>query len=163
MKSEYLKYALRQLEALLRIPSPTGFTAQVSRYCFYEFANLGYIPTLTQKDGVLVCLGGEENPILLGAHIDTLGAMVREIKPNGRLRASKVGGLQASNAETENVTVHTRGGKTISGTFQLENASVHVNGEYDKIVRTFDNLEVVLDEKVKDAAQVRALGINVGD
>ena len=71
MKSEYLKYALRQLEALLRIPSPTGFTAQVSRYCFYEFANLGYIPTLTQKDGVLVCLGGEENPILLGAHIDT--------------------------------------------------------------------------------------------
>ncbi len=163
MKSEYLKYALRQLEALLRIPSPTGFTEQAARYCFYEFANLGYIPTLTQKNGVLVCLGGQENPIVLGAHIDTLGAMVREIKPNGRLRAAKVGGLQASNAETENVTVHTRGGKIISGTFQLENASVHVNGEYDKIVRTFDNLEVVLDEKVKNAEQVRALGINVGD
>ena len=70
---------------------------------------------------------------------------------------------RAENAETENVRVHTRTGRIIEGTVQLCNASVHVNGEYGEAKRTFDTVEVVLDEDVKTAEATRALGIEVGD
>ena len=89
--------------------------------------------------------------------------MVAEIKANGRLKLTPLGGLRAENAETENVRVHTRTGKIIEGTVQLCNASVHVNGEYGEAKRTFDTVEAVLDEDVKTAEATRALGIEVGD
>ena len=163
MQSTYLNYALRQLEAIVNIPSPSGFTAEAVRYCSNEFANMGYTPEITPKGGLLVCLGGEGEGLLLGAHIDTLGAMVREVKANGALRVAPVGGLQANNTETETVHVYTRAGKVLEGTLQLENASVHVNGEYSKTQRTFDTLELLLDAKTHSAAETRALGVDVGD
>lgn len=115
MQSTYLNYALRQLEAIVNIPSPSGFTAEAVRYCSNEFANMGYTPEITPKGGLLVCLGGEGEGLLLGAHIDTLGAMVREVKANGALRVAPVGGLQANNTETETVHVYTRAGKVLEG------------------------------------------------
>ncbi len=124
---------------------------------------MGYTPEITPKGGLLVCLGGEGEGLLLGAHIDTLGAMVREVKANGALRVAPVGGLQANNTETETVHVYTRAGKVLEGTLQLENASVHVNGEYSKTQRTFDTLELLLDAKTHSAAETRALGVDVGD
>jgi putative aminopeptidase FrvX len=89
--------------------------------------------------------------------------MVAEIKGNGRLRLTNLGGMKADNGETENVRVHTRDGKIIEGTLQLCNASVHVNGEYSSSPRNFNTTEVVLDEDVNSAADTRALGIEVGD
>lgn len=163
MKSEYLDYALKQLETILNIPSPSGFTEKAVEYCAKEFEALGYQPQISGKGGLLVCLGGEGEPIVLGAHLDTLGAIVREVKSNGALRVSAIGGLQANNTETENVHVYTRGGAVLDGTFQLEDASVHVNGEYAKTQRTFDSVEVLLDEKTHSAAETRALGVEVGD
>ena len=141
MQSTYLNYALRQLEAIVNIPSPSGFTAEAVRYCSNEFANMGYTPEITPKGGLLVCLGGEGEGLLLGAHIDTLGAMVREVKANGALRVAPVGGLQANNTETETVHVYTRAGKVLEGTLQLENASVHVNGEYGEAKRLLKFLD----------------------
>ena len=114
---------------------------------------------------MLVNLGGadEKDALLLEAHTDTLGAMVAEVKANGRLRLTPLGGMRAENAETENVRVHTRTGRIIEGTVQLCNASVHVNGEDGEAKRTFDTVEAVLDEDVKTAEATRALGIEVGD
>ena len=85
------------------------------------------------------------------------------MKGNGRLRLTSLGGMNANNAETENVRVYTRGGKVLEGTFQLCNASVHVNGDYNSAKRSFDCMEVVLDEDVSSAADTRKLGIEVGD
>lgn len=163
MQAKYIEYALEQLETLLNIPSPSGFTMQAAQYCYDVLSELGYKPTFTRKNGVMVTLGGEGEAILLGAHIDTLGAMVREILENGALRVSKIGGLTPANVDTETVTVYTSDANTYYGTFQLENASVHVNSEYAQTVRTFDNLEVLLDEKVKTKADTLKLGIQVGD
>ena len=64
MQSTYLNYALRQLEAIVNIPSPSGFTAEAVRYCSNEFANMGYTPEITPKGGLLVCLGGEGEGLL---------------------------------------------------------------------------------------------------
>ena len=89
--------------------------------------------------------------------------MVKQIKSNGRLLVSPIGGLVASNVETENVRVYTRDNKIYEGTFQLANASSHVNRELNTKERTFDTVEIVLDEKVNSKEDVKKLGISVGD
>ena len=76
------------------------------------------------------------------------GAMVAEIKSNGRLRVTPVGGMNANNAEAENCESIPARGKGLRGTLQLANASIHVNGDYNDKKRTFDETEIVLDEKV---------------
>ena len=100
---------------------------------------------------------------MLEAHCDTLGGMVAQIKPNGRLRITALGGMQAQNGEAENVRIYTRSGKVYEGTLQLVNASVHVNGDYAKTQRSFDTTEIVLDEDVASREDVEKLGIMNGD
>lgn len=161
----YADYAWEQTEKLLAIDSPSGYTDKASVWVKNAFEALGFSATITQKGGVLVDLGGqeEENALLLEAHADTLGGMVAEIKGNGRLRLTALGGMNANNAEAENVRVYTRDGKVVEGTMQLCNASVHVNGEYSNAKRSFDTMEVVLDEDVSSSQDTRKLGIEVGD
>ena len=165
MDKEYAVYAAEQARALLAVDSPTGFTARAAEWVRAAFSTLGFSAGITTKGGVLIDLGGadEADALLLQAHTDTLGAMVAEVKGNGRLRVSALGGMRAENAEAENVRVYTRAGKVIEGTLQLCNASVHVNGEYGATKRSFDTTEIVLDEDVKSAEDTRALGVEVGD
>ena len=161
---QYANYAWEQTAKLLSIDSPTGFTDKAAAWVQAQFNAMGYTASLTEKGGVLVHLGGNgKDGLMLAAHTDTLGAMVAEIKGNGRLRLSPLGGMNATNAEAENVRVYTRSGSIIDGTFQLCNASVHVNGDYSSTSRSFDTTEVVLDEDVKSADDTRKLGIEVGD
>ena len=161
----YGKYIVDETLALLAIDSPSGMTAKAAEHVMARFEALGYAPQRTRKDGVLVCLGGRnmDDAILLEAHMDTLGGMVAEIKSSGRLRITKIGGLNANNVETENCRVYTKSGSVIEGTAQLCNASTHVNGEYSKTERTFDSIEIVLDEDVKSAEDVKKLGVRNGD
>lgn len=161
----YVEYAVEQIVNLCNIPSPSGFTRKAEQYIFNEFTTLGYKPTFTNKRAILIDLGGEGNGLLLFAHIDTLGAMVRAIKPNGRLRLSKIGVFPENNIETENCTIHTRTGKEYSGTIQIEKSSLHVNPlpTISELKRDDTNVEIVIDEKVKSKEDVQSLGINAGD
>lgn len=165
MDYSYATYAANQASALLAIDSPTGFTAKAAAWVVDAFSGLGFRTSLTRKGGVLIDLGGqdENDGLLLEAHTDTLGAMVAEVKGNGRLRLTNLGGMNPNNAEAENVRVYTREGKVIEGTCQLCNASVHVNGDYSTTKRSYDTMEVVLDEKADSAEETAALGIQVGD
>lgn len=159
---KYMNYVLEQLENLLAIDSPSGFTGKVTDYLVEEYQRLGYHAAKTKKGGVLVDLGGEGNAILTMAHVDTLGAMVAEILGNGNLRLTKVGGLNANNVETENCRVYTLDGRIYEGTIQLQDASIHVNGKYSDTDRTFDSVEVLLDADVSSKEDVQALGIANG-
>ena len=126
--NNYLDYILEQAKNLLAIDSPSGYTAEVTSYLLEEYKKLGYHAELTNKGGVLADLGGEGTPILLTAHVDTLGGMVAEVKGDGRLRVTNIGGMNANNAEAENVRIHTYDGACYDGTLQLIEASLHVNG-----------------------------------
>ena len=161
----YAEYAWEKTETLLSIDSPSGYTAKAANWVKDAFETLGFDAHITTKGGVIADLGGEnvEDALLLEAHADTLGGMVAEIKGNGRLRLTSLGGMNLNNGESENVWVYTRGGKVIDGTLQLCNASVHVNGSYSDTKRSWDTMEVVLDEDVKCADDSRKLGIEVGD
>ena len=161
----YTDFIVQETCKLLAIDSPTGYTEDAVDFVMTELRALGYAPVRTNKGGVIVDLGGTdgEDGVLLETHLDTLGGMVAEIKGNGRLRVSRIGGMNANNAETENVRVVTKFSGKYEGTLQLANASIHVNGDYSKTERDWDKVEVVLDERVSSKADVQALGIRPGD
>ena len=165
MEMKYADFAWQQADALLALDSPSGYTDTALEWVKKEFDKLGFSTQITSKGGLLVDLGGDgtENGLLLAAHVDTLGAMVAQIKGNGRLKITPLGGMNANNAEAENVRIYTRGEQVYEGTCQLCNASVHVNGEYSNTKRSFDSVEILLDAQVSSSEQVRALGIEVGD
>ena len=161
----YADYAWEQTVKLLAIDSPSGFTSRAAEWVRDAFSQLGCEAKITTKGGVLIDLGGknEQDALFLEAHADTLGCMVAEVKGNGRLRLTNLGGMNPYNAEAENVRVYTRSGRVIEGTCQLCNASIHVNLDYSSTSRKWDVMEIVLDEDVNSAAGTRALGIEVGD
>ena len=156
------------LMRLTAIDSPTGFTDRAAAFVAEELQTMGYAPERTVKGGVLCRLGepdegGSAEGCLLLAHLDTLGGMVQTIQENGRLHLTRIGGLMASNVETENVRIYTYDGRVYTGTFQLKNASAHVNSDYAKTERNFDTMEVVLDEPVSSRKETAALGIETGN
>lgn len=161
----YLDYIIDRTCRLLAIDSPTGYTDKAAEFVMNELREMGFEPIRTRKGGVLVDLGGSdaENAIMFETHLDTLGGMVAEIKSSGRLRLTNIGGMNANNAEAENVKVVTKFDGEYEGTLQLCNPSIHVNGDYNKTERAWDKMEVVLDEIANSADDVRKLGISVGD
>ena len=154
---------ISELEKIISIDSPTGFTKAAAQYSIERLKALGYSPEMTNKGCVLCCLGGEGDPVVFSAHLDTLGGMVAEVKGNGRLRLTRIGGMNANNAECENARVYTRSGKVYEGCFQMNDPSVHVNGDYSKQERNWDSMELVLDELVKSREETEKLGIATGD
>ena len=161
----YADHAWEYSARLLAIDSPAGFTGKAACWVKDAFESLGFSARITNKGGVLIDLGGKNgsDALLLEAHADTLGGMIAQIKDNGRLKLTKIGGMRAENGEAENARIYTRNGRTYEGTLQLINASVHVNPEYKTAKRDFDTTEIVLDEDVRSAGDVRNLGIEVGD
>ncbi len=162
---EYSDYILEQAKNLLNIDSPSGYGQEVMDYLMKELSRIGVKCKKTIKGGVVAEIEGENSndAILFEAHCDTLGGMVHLIKGNGRLKLTNIGGMNPNNAEAENVRIITRKGKIYEGTCQLENASIHVNADYSKKERTWDSVEIVIDEDVNSKEDVEKLGIKSGD
>ncbi|MFO7696868.1 MAG: M42 family metallopeptidase [Anaerolineae bacterium] len=162
-------YMLDSLCTLLNIPSPTGYHHQAIAWLIERIGELqapGLEVHLTKKGALLVTLPGAvpTGSRALSGHIDTLGAMVREIKSNGRLLLTQLGGYAWNAVENENVTVYSvREGSTFRGTIQTVNPSVHTSGEARDGKRVDDRMEVRLDAPSASADETRALGIEVGD
>lgn len=157
---------LNYITKLTTIPSPTGFTQIIMNFLLREVKSFGYEPILTNKGGLLVTLEGKntEKHRLVTAHVDTLGAMVRAIKADGRLKIDLIGGFVYNAIEGENCTIHiAKNGKTVSGTILMHQTSVHVYKDAGSAERNQANIEVRLDEKVTTEAETRALGVEVGD
>ena len=159
--TDTLDYIGEQLKALTSIPSPTGFTRAVTDYVMKTLEEMGFAPERSTKGNVLVCLGGEGEPLVLASHVDTLGAMVRSIKDNGRLRPTTLGGHQWSTADGENCSVHTRDGRVYTGVVLNTEPSSHVADE--KVETLEKNMEILLDENVDTKDDVAGLGIQTGD
>lgn len=154
-------YISEQLMALTSIPSPSGYTHKVTEYVMEQLRNLGYEPERSNKGNVIVTLGGSGSPLVLSAHLDTLGAMVREIKENGRLRPTTIGGHQWDTCDGENCTIHTRDGHVYTGVVLNVEPSAHVADKKED--KKEANMEILLDENVQSKDEVKKLGIQNGD
>lgn len=153
------------IKELVEIPSPSGNTGEVIRFTEEFLADLGVETTRNRKGGLIAVLPGENKTKhrMLTAHVDTLGAMVKEIKPGGRLKLDLIGGFKYNAIEGEYCTIETSSGKNFNGTILMHQTSVHVYKDAGKAERNQANMEVRIDEKVSSAEEVRALGIEVGD
>ena len=161
-----MKETINYLKKLTSIVSPTGYTKEIGDYLVEEVEKLGYKAVRANKGGVNITVEGKDNTKhrVVTAHVDTLGAMVRAIKDDGRLKLAKVGGFPWNMIEGENCEVHiASNGKKVSGTILVHQTSTHVYKDAGTVERTEDNMEVRLDEKVTNAEETRALGIDVGD
>lgn len=158
-----VEHTIGLLEQLVNIPSPSGNTERVIQFVADYLKELGVPYYLNRKGGLIATLKGQndEQHRMLTAHVDTLGAMVKEIKSNGRLKLTAIGGFRMNSVEGEYCEIETSQGQKYSGTILHTKASVHVYREKEE--RTEDNMEVRIDEEVRSAEDVRALGIRVGD
>lgn len=158
-------YLVRFMVDLLNTPSPTGDTEWAISFVEQELEGMGVACHRTQKGALVATLPGleDDRPRAITAHVDTLGAIVAEVKRNGRLRLSAIGGLQWPTVESEGVTIHTRQGRQVRGSLVFANGAAHVNKEVATGRRDADSLEVRLDERTSTDEETRLLGIEVGD
>ena len=161
------QYLLATLVELLNIPSPTGYTEEAVAYVRAALSGFEDLDIEQLRKGALTAIWtGEQKdaPRALTAHIDTLGAMVKEIKPSGRLKLSRIGGYAWNTVEGEGCQIVASNGDTIRGSLLLTLASSHVHGaKVNDTKREDDVMEVRLDARTTSAGETRQLGIEVGD
>ncbi|MDX1379049.1 MAG: M42 family metallopeptidase [Anaerolineales bacterium] len=152
---------------LLNIASPTGFAEPAIAFVEKELSQYEQLELSRTRKGALVAKWEVDNdlpPVALTAHADTLGAVVKEIKPNGRLKLSRIGGVQWPSVETEGVWVFASNGKKIRGSVLIDTASGHIySAEGAKTPRNDEHMEVRLDARTTSEKETRDLGINIGD
>jgi putative aminopeptidase FrvX len=161
------KYFTDFLVNLLNITSPTGFASPAIDFVEKELSKYKQLQVTRTRKGALLAkweVKSDLPPIALTAHVDTLGAVVKEIKPNGRLKISKIGGLQWPSVETEGVWIITAKGERIRGSVLIDNASGHIFGPaMVETPRNDDHMEVRIDARTTSSNETRQLGINIGD
>jgi putative aminopeptidase FrvX len=161
------EYFVDFLVKLLNIASPTGFAESAVAFVEKELSQFNQLKFSRTRKGALVAkweVESDLSPIALTAHVDTLGAVVKEIKRNGRLKLSRIGGIQWPSVETEGVWVCTSKAEQIRGSVLIDTASGHIYGaEGSKTLRDDDHMEVRLDVRTTSENETRELGINIGD
>ncbi|MFF2089642.1 M42 family metallopeptidase [Paenibacillus sp. NPDC058174] len=160
-------YILERLAELLATPSPSGYCMAIMKLLEADAAKLGWTMERTPKGNGIVTIPGTSelngNTLALTAHVDTLGAMIRSVKPNGMLRFTPIGGYAMQTVEGEYCLVHTRDGRQYEGTVLSTKPSVHVYPEARDWKREEANMEIRLDEEVASKADAEKLGIQPGD
>lgn len=158
------KEILQLINELVSIPSPSGYTDRIIEHIRNYLGQLGISSQITRKGGLIAEISGknDQEQRLVTAHVDTLGAMVKEIKSDGRLRITKIGGSKWPHVEGEYCQIFSTNG-VYTGTILMHRTSVHVYRDSAEAKRNQENMEVRLDEKVKNAEDVKKLGIAVGD
>ena len=161
------EYLVDFLVKLLNVASPTGFAEPAIAFVEKELSQFNQLQLTRTRKGALVAkweVESDEAPVALTAHVDTLGAVVKEIKKNGRLKLSRIGGIQWPTVETEGVWVFTSKGEKIRGSVLIDTASGHIySAAGSETPRNDDHMEARLDARTTSEKETRELGINIGD
>lgn len=157
-------YIVKTIEALVNIPSPSGFTKKAIEFVKSEAERFGYNCEITHKGGLIITVDGKDDETVgLSAHVDTLGAMVRSVNSDGTLQFTMVGGYTLHSVEGSYCKIHTRDGHSYTGTILIKSASVHSYDDARTMERTDRNMLVRIDEIVNSRDDVLSLGIKSGD
>ncbi len=159
------KFFMDCFREILETPSPTGYYVRLNPIIEKYAAMFGKTVTYDNKSTAYITLEGEDNSktVLIGAHADTIGMVVRRIDKDGMIRVRQLGGVNYAGMEGETVTVHTRSGKDYTGLFVCQSHSVHVFDDARTLERDEKTMMIILDEKIKSDEDVRKLGIRHGD
>lgn len=152
-------------QTLINTPSPVGYYIEANPLLQKLAGELGQTVTFDQRGTAYITLDGQDNSktVMIGAHMDTLGLIVRRIDPDGIIRVRQLGGINYHSIEGETVTIHTRDGRKYTGLFACQSHSVHVFDDARTMPRDEEHMMILLDEKVHSKEEVNALGIRNGD
>ncbi|PTI13055.1 M42 family metallopeptidase [Staphylococcus warneri] len=156
---------LQTIKTLTEINSPSGNAEKAIQYVKQTVEEIGYSTELTNKGALIINVEGDnqEQQRCITAHVDTLGAMVKEIKEDGRLAIDLIGGFHFNAIEGEYCEIQTEAGDIYTGTICLHETSVHVYKNNHKVPRDIEHMEIRIDEKTNSIQDTKDLGIDVGD
>ena len=160
----YQEYMLGALKEIMAVDSPTGFSAAINQKLKNMLEEMGHVCVETNKRLIKVCVKGKSSAkkVALSAHVDTLGAMVRSITADGRIRFTRLGGPTLATYDGEYCKIYADGGKVYTGTFLSDSPSCHVYKDAATAERNENTMHVRLDEEVSCAKDVEKLGIRTG-
>jgi len=158
-------YMVDVLHRLLTTPSPSGMTDSIVNLVCGMFDDLGIEYELTRRGAIRATLPGVSKAPdrAIVAHLDTLGAMVKNLKSNGRCEVVPIGHWSARFAEGARVTIHSELGQH-HGTILPLKASGHTyNKEIDTQPSNWENLEIRIDRRIHTKQDLIDHSINIGD
>lgn len=157
-------YLLRLLRECVEVESPVGYYPEIHEWLRAELAEMGYEMTVDNNATayVRVCGKSPEKVVCLGAHLDTIGLVVRGINDDGTLRVRQLGGINYHSIEGETCLVHCRDGRTVAGQVICDHHSTHVFDDARSRERTEDTMAVSLVADAASAEDARALGVGEG-
>ena len=141
------KFLVDCFKDIVNTPSPVGYYVKMNPLLEEYAAKFGHKVTYDNKSTAYITLEGEDNSktVLVGAHPDTLGMVVRTIDANGMIRVRQLGGVNYSSYEGETVTIHTRDGREYTGLMTCQSHSVHVFDDARTLPRDENTMMVILD------------------
>ncbi|AGZ26686.1 putative glutamyl aminopeptidase [Staphylococcus pasteuri SP1] len=156
---------LQTIKTLTEINSPSGNAEKAIQYVKETVEDIGYSTELTNKGALIINVTGDnqDQQRCITAHVDTLGAMVKEIKEDGRLAIDLIGGFHFNAIEGEYCEIQTEAGDIYTGTICLHETSVHVYKNNHEVPRDIEHMEIRIDEKTNSIQDTKDLGIDVGD
>lgn len=160
-----ISFTLDCFKNIVETPSPVGYYVQMNPVMEHYAEMFGQKVTYDNRSTAYITLEGQDNSktVMVGAHLDTVGMVVRKIDADGMIRVRQLGGVNYHSLEGETVTIHTRDGRAYTGLFACQSHSVHVFDDARTLERDENHMMIILDEKVKSKADVVALGIRHGD
>lgn len=162
---DYKQFMTDTLYEIMAVDSPTGFSKFVNRKLTELLSDMGYTVENTNKRLVHVFVKGKssEKRVAVSSHVDTLGAMVRSIDGDGKIRFARLGGPLLASFDGEYCKIYADNGKVYTGTFLTDSCSVHVYKDANTVERNEQTMYVRIDETVKSKADVEKLGIRTGN
>jgi len=159
------QYLIETLKQLLAIPSPSGYTENISRYVVEELQRIGLEAELTRRGAIRAIIPGKQKTPkrAVVSHLDTLGAIVTDLKDNGRLSVAPLGTWSARFAEGARVTIFMDQGHQRGTIMPLKSSGHAYNDEIDTQPVSWDNLEIRIDDLSKSEEQLYEAGFRVGD
>ena len=157
-------YLLDTLRACVEVESPVGYYREAHEWLREELAEMGYEMTVDNRACAYVRVPGRsaEKTVCLGAHLDTIGLVVRGFNADGTLRVRQLGGINYHSIEGETCVVHCRDGRAVAGQVICDHHSTHVFADARERERTEDTMAVSLVADVSSPEDARALGVTEG-
>lgn len=159
------RFTVSCFRELVNVPSPVGYYVQMNPVIERYAAAFGFPVTYDNKSTAYITLDGHDNSktVMIGAHLDTLGLIVRHIDADGMIRVLQLGGVNFHSLEGETVTIHTRDGRSYTGLLACQSHSIHVFSDARSMERDEDHMMILLDQKITCREDVERLGIRNGD
>lgn len=157
-------WLVRTLRECVEVESPVGYYPEVHAWLRETLSEMGYEMRTDNKATAYVRVAGRDSSktICVGAHLDTIGLVVRGFNEDGTLRVRQLGGINYASIEGETCLVHCRDGRTVAGQVICRKHSVHVWAEAKTVERTEDTMCVSIVGDVRSPADARALGVTEG-